>query len=420
MKIKFLTMFFIIVGLLYNNLIIYSQIKHYDTNSVIITRYLTRDLFNLNSVPYMDPLVTSVNATSNSRFYRQAFVPKKVNKPYFRFGLHGMMGFVRDDQKLYNPSLPTIKEPINNVLGNYIKNGVVDTLGLAVALIERLLQKGIDSGKIAVPEKAATIFGFKDVSINIDKNYLADLLQKDPEFALYRTLLKPQTQQIIDSAVRKLPGFLTIPPGQNFSRLYAFIPQLEVGAIYGTELMLRYIPPIQLDTSIGKFSFHGVALKHSISQYFESPSFDCAIQVGYQGTSLSNTVGVTNSQLKSDASFWNVNIHASKHFENFCDVYTGFNYEYVHIDASFSYVLSQQVQIMLGLLGVASDDKTVIYDPANGYPGDNVVQTSSAVYTDNNVKWTFGAAKQIGPIAIFLDYSVSKFNILSGGLEYRF
>ena len=68
----------------------FAQEKRYDTNSVIITRVLTKDLFELNNVPYMEPLVTSINATSNSRFFNQAFVPKKVSKPYFRFGVHGM------------------------------------------------------------------------------------------------------------------------------------------------------------------------------------------------------------------------------------------------------------------------------------------------------------------------------------------
>ena len=59
----------------------------------------------------MQPLVTTINATSNSRFFTQAYVPKSVDKPYFRFGIHSMIGFVRDDQRLYTPSLPTESRP---------------------------------------------------------------------------------------------------------------------------------------------------------------------------------------------------------------------------------------------------------------------------------------------------------------------
>lgn len=395
--------------------------KKYDTTSVIITRALTRDLFDLNSVPYMEPLVTSINATSNSRFFNQAFVPKKVSRPYYRIGVHFMTGFVREDQKLYAPALPTLKDSIQTVLGKYITINGIDTAGLALAVVERLLQKGIDAGKVIVPEQAATIFGSKNAIITIDNAYLAEVLRTDPEFALYRVLLKPETQLKLDTAIQKLPNRLTAPPGQNFSRLYAAVPQFEIGSLWGTEMMLRFIPPIEYDTSIGKFAFWGVAFKHSLSQYWENPKFDMAIQVGYQGTSLKNTVGVTSSELEANATFWNVNLQASKHFEGICDLYTGINYEYVNIDASFSYVLSQEVQIRLGLLGVDTvDNVTVIRDPAKGYPGDDVVQKSKSSFTNNNIKWTIGAARQFGPVAIFVDYSVSSFNIFSGGIEFRF
>lgn len=403
----------------------FAQEKRYDTNSVIITRVLTKDLFELNNVPYMEPLVTSINATSNSRFFNQAFVPKKVSKPYFRFGVHGMTGFVRDDQLLYTPQLPTEKKPVD--VGKYVSFHIgaggsfvvdrLDTVGLATSIVKRLLQIGLDSGKVSMPSQAATIFGSKKDTVTLNREFLANQLKTNPEFAVLFNLLPKSTQDLLTSAVLKMPDQLQIPPGQNIRRIYAMVPQLEIGSLYGTEMMVRYIPPIELDTSIGEFSFYGIAFKHSISQYFEDPKFDCAIQIGYQGTSLTNVVGVTESKLESHANFFNANIHASKRFDKICDLYTGFNYERVVINSSFSYILSRQVQITLGLL--ESKDGSVP-DPANGYPGDNVVQTSSAEYINDNYKWTIGAAKQIGPIAIFLDYSVSKFNILSGGLEYRF
>ena len=33
------------------------------------------------------------------------------------------------------------------------------------------------------------------------------------------------------------------------AEIMAAVPQVEVGALYGTELLLRYIPPIRLDAS---------------------------------------------------------------------------------------------------------------------------------------------------------------------------
>lgn len=395
----------------------------YNQTSVDITRVLTRDLFDLNSIPFMEPLVTSVNATSNARFYNTAFIPQKVSRPYFRFGLHAMTGFVREDQKTYIPQLPTEKQPLGDRVGNFIRltSGgfeITDTVGLAVLITKRLFQKGLDSGKVSIPGQAATVFGnVANSNVDIDRDFLAGLLSTDPEFALFN-LLPKTTQDLLLNAVKQLPSRLTIPPGQNISRVYALIPQLEVGSLWGTELMVRYIPPIVLDTSIGKFSFWGVALKHSISQYVSKPLFDLAFQVGFQGTRLENTVGVTNSKLLSTARFINLNIHASKKFDGICEVYTGLNYEHVDINSSFSYVLSQEVQINLGLLKVDSTGR-VLRAPEEGYPGDDMVQMSLLKLTSSNIKWTLGVSRQFGPVAIFADYSVSRFNIFTGGIELR-
>jgi hypothetical protein len=394
----------------------------YNQTSVDITRALTRDLFDLNSVPYMEPLVTSVNATSNARFYNSAFVPQKVSRPYFRFGFHAMTGFVREDQKTYTPQLPTEKQSIETQVGRYLRLGtsgieITDTTGLAVLITKRLFQKGLDSSKVTVPGQAATIFGnITNAGVTINREFLAEQLRNDPEFSAFN-LLPKTTQDLLVNAIMQLPTNLTIPPGQNIPRIYALIPQLEIGSLWGTELMVRYIPPLVLDTSIGKFSFWGVALKHSISQYVNKPLFDLAVQVGYQGTRLENTVGVTESKLLSTARFINLNIHASKKFEGICEVYTGLNYEHVDINSSFSYILSQEVQIRLGLLKDTLGRGVRV--PEEGYPGDDVVQMSVLKLTSSNIKWTVGVSRQFGPIAIFADYSVSRFNIFTGGIELR-
>ena len=403
--------------------------KPYDTNAVIITRVLEKDLFDLNSVPYMQPLVNSINSTSNARFYNQAKVPKKVSKAYFRFGIHTMVGFVRDDQTTYRPQLPGSKDPID--YPKYVQGHLdlgsgkfvvdrLDTVGLSVALVKRLFQKALDSNKVIMPYEASTVFGSKDTTIIIDREYLVQLLHNDPEFSgIYQILntASPSTTQRIDSAIIKMPNYFTLLPGQNIKTVFAAIPQLEIGSYYGTEMMLRFIPPLQWDKSIGKFAFWGIALKHSISQYLDDPSFEMAVQLGYQGTHLNNTVGVTNAELVSDATFWNLNVHVSKEFKGICELFSGVNYESVDINSSYSYTLPQEMQIGLGLL---------VPDPPNGahrdstHPGDDVIQTSISHLSAANFKWTIGALKQIGPVALFVDYSISRFNIFSGGIEYRF
>ena len=74
--------------------------------SADIVRVLSRDLFDINSIPYLQPMVEAFNATSNAGFYHTAHVPAQ-DTFYVRVGVRGMSVFVRDDQRLCQPLSPS-------------------------------------------------------------------------------------------------------------------------------------------------------------------------------------------------------------------------------------------------------------------------------------------------------------------------
>lgn len=406
--------------------------------AVGITRSLVKDLFQSNAVPYVQPMVTTINATSNARFYNSAHVPKKVDRPYFKVSVNGMVGFIRDDQKSYTPSLD-LGTPSSSLLSDIGKYGTIDlvnrkfiinpnfedTLGLATLLMREMLIETQKQGKFPLPSSAATMFGYQpDVRVYLPPTdtLLAALRSR----ADYQALIAAGGPGV-DSALAglldglALPPYLTLPPGVNMSKLIAAVPQLEIGSLFGTELLIRFIPPVEFDPNVGKFSFYGIGLKHSISQYFEEPPIEAAAQIVYQGTSLKNTVGFTESSLEADAQIWNANIHVSKQLFDFMDIYSGLNYERIDVTSTYSYRLPQEVLIALGLVPRPPDGEPVPPDDikrADPYPQTSVVKAG-----DTNIKWTIGLAGQIGKQGAFgsvrfsLDYSVSRFNIFSGGVQ---
>ncbi|MCK5741319.1 MAG: hypothetical protein KAH48_03805, partial [Chlorobi bacterium] len=374
----------------------YSQVTNDDTN-VELARMFSKDIFDLNGVPYMKPMIESINATSNSRFFNQAYVPRSVKKPYFRVGIHAMAGVVSDASKVYNPAMPMAQMEYQELLKYAdidLINGTVtilDTAGLMYYAIKSVIYDGVHKGAVVdgerryieVPDEAATVLGNKKQAFILENDLMKALIESNPIYAL----LPDATKKLIVDNIALFPEYFTLPQGANMNTMLAAIPQFEIGSLYGTELLLRFIPPVDMGEEIGDFAFWGIGLKHSLSQYFfndpgvdaeyyERP-FDLAFQVVYQGTSLENFIGVTNAKLVANATFWDFNIQASKNFFEWLDVYSGLSLELFDVVADYTYKIPVETQLQLGLMRLDSATNEIIADPENGYPGDNKPQTTS-------------------------------------------
>jgi len=209
-----------------------------------------------------------------------------------------------------------------------------------------------------------------------------------------------------------LPNYLTLAKGANVNTVMAGVPQFEIGSLYGTELLVRFVPPIKYDTVVGKFAFWGVGLKHSINKYWKNAPINLSTQLVYQGSTIENSVGATNSQLKAFTSIYGINIQGSKEWKGW-NFYGGFSYETIKIHTDFTYYLPKELQRQLGLLPLDSDDPR---PPM--YPGDQKPQYTNVTFTDNAVKFTMGLSRRFGPFGVFLDYNITKFNIFTFGIDY--
>lgn len=409
------------------------QSPFYNPLAVDLARGLLKNVFETNATPFIQPMVNTINATSNTRFYTNAYIPTDTDKPYVRVSANGMVGYISEDQRWYTPEI-NFGDSVN-ILVELTKYGRIvitpngpryeigntygDTLGLATMLVTELLRSSNDSGFVVLPDSAATLFGSKPDNKVIlpTTSQMLSVLRGLPAFALLDSAGKASIEGLLSNV--KFVGSITLPPGANMSTIIAAVPQIEIGALYGTELMIRYIPPVEFDPNVGAFSFWGVGLRHSLSQYFPERWFDLALQGVYQGTWLRNTVGFTESKLDADATIFSGNLHASKNLWGNLDVYTGIAYEYIDVNSSYTYVLPQEMQIELGLLPKPIVDGTPSI-PTKDQPGDQKPQTSSVRAHNTNVKWTIGATYTVGPLRIAVDYNVSHFNILSAGISYQF
>lgn len=400
-----------------------------DPLTVEVVRKFGGELFLMNSSAFLEPLVRRMNAATNSRTFHSASISKGF---FIRFGLHGMAAFVNERDKTYTPQLP--RDSLNlNTLGNYvqiidiIKQQFVikDSAGLITYAAKVLIDEGIKSGQIKVPGTASTFFGNSAQSFIVPKDYLRQRIST-PVAGDLLSLLSPAVRQAIIPAIERLPSEFPLPPGQNLSVLSLGVPQIEIGSLLGTELLVRFIPNIDWGKNIGKFGFWGIGVRHSLSGYLPESPVDIAAQGVIQGTSLRNTVGVTGAELKADATIFTLNIHASKRV-GIVDFFTGLSYDNMNISASYTFTLPRQLQAELGLIrpidsnndGLISDDE-YLPDPANGYPGDTQPQTQTIPLSVSSLRWTLGASLSLGPVRLIADYNLSSFSMLTFGVDVRF
>lgn len=383
------------------------------TLSADIVRIISKDLFDLNSIPFMQPMVETFNAAANAGLYGTAHIPA-ADTFYARIGLRATAGLVRDDQKTYRPHIPT--EPT--------ENEVAGGLALLIAnRIKEIFKRGMAEDSIRVPERSGTILGNTPADFHLNNDYLLREIRKD---TLYQQAVEFGLDPgIIDQAITGLPDVLALPGGADISTIIAVVPQVEVGAVYGTDLLLRFIPPVRLDTNVGRFSFWGIGLRHNLSQWF-TDDVDIALLAAYQRTSLTNTVGVTRAELQAEGSTFNGTLCAGRTFGRL-SLYGGVSLQRTEIDITYLYTLPRQLQAQLGLIAPKDlngdgriDDDEFVPDPANGFPGDTKPQTSRVRVTETGISGTLGVSAAIGPVRFVADLNVGMFNVLSAGIAIEF
>ena len=118
----------------------------------------------------------------------------------------------------------------------------------------------------------------------------------------------------------------TFPGGFDLSSFALAVPQLRIGAVKGTDALIRFFAADISDNEISKVDLFGVGVRHSLSQYFDSP---VALAVG----ALWQTFSLGDNFVDSDA--FSIGLQASKRF-SLLEPYAGFSYDYFKLDLTYA------------------------------------------------------------------------------------
>lgn len=344
--------------------------QYFDTKKLLEDYSL--QLFENNAPGFMGPLVIVTNVGANDGFYSSAAIPRtkgfRVDRLDFTFSVRSMAAWVRDDQRSYTGNLPLSPRP-----------GDDDQL----TLFKSLLRGAVEAGELEPVVTSATVFGGQGGFLRIPKAYIKRAIPFLP-----------------DSALNGLPDSLALTNGTNQKMVLAAVPQLQIGTWLNSQLLVRYIPPVRFDTAVGDFSFFGIALRHSISNWFEQWPLDLAFQASYQHSTIDNVVGATRARLAATTDMYAVNIHASRSFTLGQHVrfepFVGFSYERLESSGSYTFTLPKSVVDQIG------------YDI---HP-----QKAKIGLNDDAVKATVGTTWHFGPTELVLNVGISKHIIFGAGI----
>ncbi len=327
-----------------------------------------RRLAEENGKLYVGPAATAFGTGMNSGLYHTA----KTHKLFgFDVGVKMAYTIISDDDKTFDW-----------VLGDQI---TIDAPDAGLPDDELTLNpKNIYTGDLSTP----TLFG-EDQAPEFQplgaEDEIVDALRNagktDQEIDQLRQSEK------LDEMVNRVPTLYGVQ-GFNIDGVPLAIPQVSVGLIMSTEVMLRWIPEIDFG-DYGKFNYFGIGVKHSLSQYIPVPMFPVSIsgQFAYQSLTLGDIL---------ESSHIAFGVHASKTLGIGLSVtpYLGLAYE------------SSTVSVAYEVTGTNS-----MLD------GQNI---SFEIEGDNNFRMTGGLRFGLPLITINADYSLGAYQAVTAGIGITF
>lgn len=194
-----------------------------------------------------------------------------------------------------------------------------------------------------------------------------------------------ETATVFGDKGADIEGVKIFPDGFDVSMVPLLVPQFRFGLPAGNELMIRYLPPLEIG-DYGDVTFWGVAVKHSIDQYIPLFPLHLSGQIAYQSFKVGDFIDITSLA---------INAHASKRFL-MLTLYGGLGYEDTALKAKYDYT------------------------PMNEEGGVSI-PVDFKIKGDNNFRFTAGFRYAIIPLLhLNADYTISNYQVATVGIGMSF
>jgi len=273
-------------------------------------------------------------------------------------------------------------KPLVNTLGTGLNSGFYNTAKVLSPIMPNVK---VGFVYISLPKSDKT-FMAKGVPV-LDANGIPEfIVPNDPTSGIKTVDVKTAT--IFGDEGAPIGDYATLPDGADLPFVPFANASASIGLPFGNEVMVRYIPSVNLGKAVGEFNYWGVGVKHSIDQHLPLGFLPLSIsaQYVYQSMTLGDIVDIKT--------------HAG------------------NVQGSIDILMFS----IYGGLGVESASLNVKYDYKYKDPLDNNAEKSIPVKldleSDNSVKMTIGAGISPFPLVnVYADYNIAKYPSVNVGLR---
>ncbi len=312
---------------------------------------------------YVAPVISGFGADLNSGWLTR--VPKPVKYSFdFNLKIVAMGTFFKDENKTFSTDA---NFRFNRNEADILTQGI-NNPNLKNAVEDQILSQDFNVGI-----KGPTIVGSKDDHVIV--NFKGETFH-----TAYGDYTVP-SQFVTTDITGVLDNLPIMPLGA---------PQLTIGTVFGSSLSIRYLPSLQLNSDLGKFSYFGIGVMHNPAVWMQNPlPLDLAVGIFTQTMKVGDIFKATATQF---------GIFAGKTFgPSMLNVspYAGISYE------TSSITIHYQQQ----------------YDTPTG---PQTADISFDLSGDNSFRFTLGSTFKLAILSINIDYSIASYNTVSAGLGFDF
>lgn len=131
------------------------------------------------------------------------------------------------------------------------------------------------------------------------------------------------------------------PGGFDMDYLVLAAPELRIGCVQGTRMILRYFVTELGDADLGDMQLWGIGAEHSLTQYMQTPPVDVAAGLFYQSFEIGDVL---------TSSFFQARVTGSRAIRPWLEPYAGVGFDTYALKGEYTYtVLGDEQDIDLEL-----------------------------------------------------------------------